>query len=271
MDFTLTDEQEELRDLASTILGERATVERVTEVEASEERFDRTLWVELAKAGLLGVAVPEEHGGLGFSLVELAVVCEQLGRVVAPVPLVWTAVAALAVAEHGTDAQRTAWLPGVPTGDTVLTLALPQSALGVGVTDGRISGQLLGVSYAHVADRVLVPVNDAVYLVCLVVVGCPVELAAALGFGFFFLEYLRARAGNAGGDEVGRVTVAERPTRVILLSASIHFSGVFLGLSDVLPVAGPAVLLALTVLSIGQLAVTVRRQLLAVPLDAPGA
>ena len=46
---------------------------------------------------------------------------------------------------------------------------------------------------------------------------------------FFLLEYLRARAGNAGGDEVGRVTVAERPTRVILLSASIHFSGVFLG------------------------------------------
>ena len=108
-------------------------------------------------------------------------------------------------------------------------------------------------------------------LVCLVVVGCPLELAAALGFAFFFLEYLRARAGNAGGDEVGRVTVAERPTRVILLSASIHFSGVFLALSDVLPVAGPAVLLALTVLSIGQLGVTVRRQLLAVPLDAPGA
>ena len=125
--------------------------------------------------------------------------------------------------------------------------------------------------WGYVLDSAVDRVNDAVYLVCLVVVGCPLELAAALGFGFFFLEYLRARAGNAGGDEVGRVTVAERPTRVIVLSASIHFSGVFLSLSDVLPVVGPAVLLALTVLSIGQLAVTVRRQLLAVPLDAPGA
>ncbi len=125
--------------------------------------------------------------------------------------------------------------------------------------------------WGYVLDSAVDRVNDALYLVCLVVVGCPLELAAALGFSFFFLEYLRARSGNAGGDEVGRVTVAERPTRVILLSASIHFSGVFLGLSDVLPVLGPAVLLALTVVSIGQLAVTVRRQLLALPVEEPSA
>ncbi len=124
--------------------------------------------------------------------------------------------------------------------------------------------------WGYVLDSAVDRVNDALYLVCLVVVGCPLELAAALGFTFFFLEYLRARAGNAGGDEVGRVTVAERPTRVILLSASIHFSGVFLGLSDVLAVAGPAVLLALTVVSIGQLGATLRRQLLAVPVEPLG-
>ena len=123
--------------------------------------------------------------------------------------------------------------------------------------------------WGYVLDSAVDRVNDALYLVCLVVVGCPLELAAALGFTFFFLEYLRARSGNAGGDEVGRVTVAERPTRVILLSASIHFSGVFLGLSDVLPVLGPAVLLALTVVSIAQLAVTLRRQLLALPVEEP--
>ena len=52
---------------------------------------------------------------------------------------------------------------------------------------------------------------------------------------------------------------------MILLSPSIHFSGVFLGLSDVLPVVGPALLLLLTVVSIGQLGTTLRRQLLALP------
>lgn len=122
--------------------------------------------------------------------------------------------------------------------------------------------------WGYVLDSALDRVNDAVYLLAVVAVGCPVPLAVGLGFCFFFLEYLRARAGNAGGDEVGRVTMAERPTRVILLSPSIHFSGVFLGLAGVLSVTGPAILLAMTVVSIGQLAVTVRRQLLALPADA---
>ena len=120
--------------------------------------------------------------------------------------------------------------------------------------------------WGYVLDSAVDRVNDAVYLLAVVAVGCPVPLAVALGFGFFFLEYVRARAGNAGGDEVGTITVAERPTRVILLSPSIHFSGVFLGLAGVLSVLGPAVLLALTVFAVGQLLVVVRRQLLALPL-----
>ena len=119
--------------------------------------------------------------------------------------------------------------------------------------------------WGYVLDSVVDRCNDGIYLLAVVAVGCPPALAVALMFGFFSMEYLRARAGNAGGDEVGRITVAERPTRVILLSPSIHFSGVFLGLSDVLPVLGPAVLLVLTVVSLVQLAVTVRRQLLALP------
>jgi archaetidylinositol phosphate synthase len=124
-------------------------------------------------------------------------------------------------------------------------------------------------AWGYVLDSAVDRVNDAVYLIAVVAVGCPLELAAALGFGFFFLEYLRARAGNAGGDEVGRVTMAERPTRVILLSASIHFSGVFLGLREVLTAVGPAVMLLLTVVAVGQLAVVLRRQLLALPVHAP--
>jgi len=122
--------------------------------------------------------------------------------------------------------------------------------------------------WGYVLDSVVDRVTDCMFLVAVVIVGCPVWLAVSCGFAFFLMEYLRARAGNAGGDEVGRITMAERPTRVILLSPSIHFSGVFLGLSDVLPVIGPSVLLAMTTISIGQLGVAVRRQLLALPADA---
>ena len=127
--------------------------------------------------------------------------------------------------------------------------------------------------WGYVLDSVVDRCADGIYLLAVVAVGCPPELAVALMFGFFLMEYLRARAGNAGGDEVGRITVAERPTRVILLSPSIHFSGVFLGWSDVLSLVGPAVLLALTVFSVVQLGGTVRRQLLALPAgtgDAAG-
>ena len=123
--------------------------------------------------------------------------------------------------------------------------------------------------WGYVLDSAVDRVNDCVYLLCVVAVGTPPELAVALGFSFFFMEYLRARAGNVGGDEVGRITMAERPTRVILLSPSIHFSGVFLGLSDVLPVVGPSILLAMTVISIVQLTVAIRGQLVGLPTDAP--
>ncbi len=126
-------------------------------------------------------------------------------------------------------------------------------------------------AWGYVLDSVVDRVNDAVYLLAVVAVGCPVWLAVSCGFAFFLMEYLRARAGNAGGDEVGRITMAERPTRVILLSPSIHFSGVFLGLSDVLPVVGPSLLLAMTVISIGQLALAVRRQLVSLPGPEPTA
>lgn len=119
--------------------------------------------------------------------------------------------------------------------------------------------------WGYVLDSVVDRVNDCIYLVAVVAVGCPVWLAVSCGFGFFLLEYLRARAGNAGGDEVGRITMAERPTRVILLSPSIHFSGVFLGLSRTLSALGPAILLGMTAVSVVQLGVAVRRQLLELP------
>ena len=164
MDFTLTEEQEDLRALAAQIFGDRATTARVEETERSEERFDRELWRELAKAGLLGIVVPDEHGGLGLGLLELALVCEEHGRTIAPLPLAWTATAALTVAALGSADQQSRWLPGVATGDTVLTSAVPQS-VAVTAGDGTLSGTLTGVPYAHVAAAVLVPVGDAVWAV----------------------------------------------------------------------------------------------------------
>jgi CDP-diacylglycerol--glycerol-3-phosphate 3-phosphatidyltransferase len=103
----------------------------------------------------------------------------------------------------------------------------------------------------YVLDSVVDRVTDSLFLVAAVLAGCPVELAAATGFGCFLLEYLRARAGNAGGDDVGRITVAERPTRILLLAPGLA----------VTPTWGTAALLAMTAVGLVQLGISVRTDL----------
>jgi acyl-CoA dehydrogenase len=167
VDFTFDETQEAVRDLAAQILGGQSTVDRVKEVEASDDRIDRKLWSELAKADLLGLVLPEADGGGGLGMVELALVLQQQGRVVAHVPLLTTVLAGLAIAEFGTAEQRAQWLPGVIAGDVILTVALDRHPATPPVTasGGRLTGTVLSVPYAHLADRVLVATDSGVYLV----------------------------------------------------------------------------------------------------------
>src|SRR4051794_10010289 len=165
MDFTFSEEQEAVREAAAAIFEGRATTERVKAIETSDDRVDRDLWGELAKANLLGVALPEDVGGSGLGLVEACLVLEQQGRRVAPVPLLWTLAAAMTIAEHGTDEQRAALLPGVVAGDVILTAALAETAEVISVErENRLSGRRVSVPFVHVADRVLVPAGGRLFV-----------------------------------------------------------------------------------------------------------
>jgi 3-oxocholest-4-en-26-oyl-CoA dehydrogenase beta subunit len=171
MDFALTDEQRAVSEAASGVFsGGLADPERIAMVECTEERFDRELWRALAAADLLGLSVPEEQGGGGFGLMELCLLLEAQGNVVAPVPLWPTLVlGALPLAHFGSAAQKAAWLPGVAAGDVVLTGALTGSALSPTSSpavraepdggDGHwvLEGIELAVPQAHVAERIVVP------------------------------------------------------------------------------------------------------------------
>lgn len=169
MDFSFSEEQEAVRDLASRIFTDLATHERLRELESDPdgERFDRKLWAELAAAGLLGIALPEKVGGAGLGFVESGLVIEAAGRSAAYVPAIETlAAAAPAIARFGTDAQRGRWLPGVVTGDTVLTTALaelggsPLSPSVVAEPNGQgwiLTGTKACVPSGVIADAVLVP------------------------------------------------------------------------------------------------------------------
>jgi 3-oxocholest-4-en-26-oyl-CoA dehydrogenase beta subunit len=173
MDFTFSEEQEAVRQSAQAVLGGMVTADRVKEIEASEERFDRALWAELAKADLLGLVLPEAYGGGGYGMVELCLLLEAQGAVVAPIPLWATLVlGALPLARFGSDELASRWLPGVAAGAVVLTGALADVA-GDLANGGpgrpsvvasprkkggyKLSGTAFAVPYAHVADRALVP------------------------------------------------------------------------------------------------------------------
>src|SRR5262245_16047048 len=88
---------------------------------AAMERADDALppfWDDLVKMGWLGLHLPEQHGGEGYGLPELAVVLEELGRVCAPGPFLPTVMTSAVIDALGTDEQKARWLPGLADGST---------------------------------------------------------------------------------------------------------------------------------------------------------
>jgi alkylation response protein AidB-like acyl-CoA dehydrogenase len=169
VDFAFNEEQQDLQGLVQKILEGELTLDRLKEAEADESNFDRELWTKLADAGVLGIAIPEAQGGGGYGFLEAALVLEQIGRTVAPVPYYATVVlGALPIARFGTDAQKDALLPGVASGDTILTAALteagadPLSPTTTAKADGDgwvLDGMKDCVPAGPLADRVLVPAS----------------------------------------------------------------------------------------------------------------
>jgi acyl-CoA dehydrogenase len=168
MNFDLSDEQTTLADLAAQIFEGSSSTDRVNEIELTVDRFDQDLWQELAAANILGVAIPEEYGGLGFGIFELALIFEQQGRAVAPIPLLPTlAMGALAVTEFGSTEQRSRLLPAVASGECILTGAFQEwgandpmeTSLEAKLVGGQwiITGSKPAVPAGHIADYIIVP------------------------------------------------------------------------------------------------------------------
>ncbi|MBV9484775.1 MAG: acyl-CoA/acyl-ACP dehydrogenase [Frankiaceae bacterium] len=199
MNLSLDETQNDLAGLAAQIMAGRGKPEQIEATEATEDAFDRDLWRELAEAGLLGVSIPEEYGGLGFGSVELGLVCEQLGRVVAPIPLVATGAAAQLIAACGTDEQRQRWLPGIAAGSVVMAVAAPQSVVELVANGDTASGVVVGVAWAHVADAVLIPHNGSVLALDPKAAGVTAERAVTTGREVA----LTLTLDNAATDRIG--------------------------------------------------------------------
>jgi alkylation response protein AidB-like acyl-CoA dehydrogenase len=116
MDFDLTDDQREIKNVARELLAARSPMAKVREA-AEAARYDDGLWDELVGLGWPGIAVAERHGGQGLGAVELAVLLEELGYACAASPFLSTAVAAAVIQACGSDEQRARWLEGLASGE----------------------------------------------------------------------------------------------------------------------------------------------------------
>ncbi len=124
MYFDLTDEQQAIRSTAREFLAARYKSERIRELAKSEHGFEQGDWEEMAELGWPGLALPEEWGGQGLGIVELAVLFEEMGYALAPSPLLSSTVAGLSLAANGSEEQKERWLRPLAAGEVRGTVAL---------------------------------------------------------------------------------------------------------------------------------------------------
>ncbi|HLT15439.1 MAG TPA: acyl-CoA dehydrogenase [Acidimicrobiales bacterium] len=162
MSIAITDDHKALSETAADVLAKRNVRAAARALlEAPEEPMPH-VWGEIASLGWLGLHIPEAHGGSGYSLEELVVVVEQLGRAVAPGPFVPTVIASAVLAAAGDDDAKKRFLPGMADGSVTGAVALDATAT---VSGGTISGDAGVVLGGGLAKVLLVAAGDDVAVV----------------------------------------------------------------------------------------------------------
>ncbi len=168
MDFSLNEHQELLKKEARNFLDSEYPKKVVKELEESELGYSPEIWKQMAELGWLSLIIPEEYDGVGGSLLDLAILFEEVGKTACPTPLFSTLVfGVLPLIDTGSESQKKEILTKVSDGDAIMTLALnepeadikPEFITTKAIRDGNdfiINGTKLFVPYAHAADYMLV-------------------------------------------------------------------------------------------------------------------
>ncbi len=153
-----------LREQAQGFLADNCPPAVVRAVLEGDHEYDEGLWKKIIEMGWTATVIPEEFGGLGLSFLELSVIAEELGRVVAPVPFsssVYLATEALKLA--GSVEQKEKWLPKLATGEVIGTLAMSEGAgrpdagnIKCEESDGTLTGTKIPVPDAGIAGLSIV-------------------------------------------------------------------------------------------------------------------
>jgi len=156
MYFDLTDEQQAIRSTARDFLAARYKSERIRALAESERGFEQSDWEEMAELGWPGLALPEEWGGQGLGIVDLAVLFEEMGYALAPSPMLSTTVAGLALATNGTEEQKERWLRPLAEGKVRGTLALFDAGTPARLGEFAMEAQVDGDGIVLEGEKVLV-------------------------------------------------------------------------------------------------------------------
>lgn len=124
MNFLLSEQQNEMQRAVQRYFENVLSSTRLHQIFDSEDGRDSVLWQGLAELGAVGIMVPEEYGGLGMELIDLAIVAEVLGRCAAPGPFLGHNLASLAIALAGSEMQKKQWLPALASGELIGAVAL---------------------------------------------------------------------------------------------------------------------------------------------------
>ena len=203
MDVLPNEEEQMVKNLAREFLEAECPPRLARDMEKDDLGYPPALWKQLADLGWLGISLPERYGGQGLPLTYLGLITEELGRAIAPVPFHSTMVAALTIAEAGTDDQKQALLPRVGRGDLVLTWAfseenprlLPETIQCQAAEDGDnfiLSGTKMFVDNFVAAEKCLV--------------ACRTAPASDAGAG---ISLLLVDAGSTGVSHIPLTTLAK--------------------------------------------------------------
>ncbi|HOT79620.1 MAG TPA: acyl-CoA dehydrogenase family protein [Microthrixaceae bacterium] len=168
LNLDFTEEQDMLREMVRGVCEQYANLDVVRAMEDDAVGYPVDLWAQLAELGILGMTIPEEHGGSGMTMQEGVVVYEELGRALAPLPhLVSAVVSAGAILTGGSAEQIAEWVPKLASGEAIFTPAWTEPDNGFGpkgvqveaVADGdgfTITGTKQHVYFASSAQRLIV-------------------------------------------------------------------------------------------------------------------
>jgi len=168
MNFGLTETQQTLKKTTRQFLTAECPPAEVRRLMETETAFDAALWSKMAEQGWTGIIFPEEYGGIGMGMVEMAAVLEEMGRALLPGPFLSTVLlAGSAIAHAGTESQKQRYLTAICQGSAKATLAILEEGASWSTDSVHLHASGSAGGYVLKGRKLFVPdAGVADFLVC---------------------------------------------------------------------------------------------------------